>query len=422
MEIKEMVALARKAQKEYQATHNQQSVDNICRAAAKVIYENAEMLAREAVDETGMGVYEDKVSKNRGKSKGVWYNLHDKKSVGILNIDERTGLIEIAKPMGVVGAVTPTTNPIVTPMSNIIFALKTCNAIIISPHPRSKKCSKHAVDLILEAIKPLQDGVIADIDSTKEMITYFIHKIYGNSLFKPEVMICVPIEVTSVERKALFDAVKGAKKTYIIEEGRAAIIGSGVNISQPEGSMVIDIGGGSTDIAILSLDEIIASKSIRIAGNKFDEDIVKYVKRKYNLLIGDRTAEKIKKEMATAIKLQSPEVMEIKGRDLESGIPNTVEINANEIYEAIEDSLFQIVNSTKEVLEKCPPELAADILDNGIVMTGGGSLIQNFVDMMEKEVGIKVFLSPNPLDSVVLGGGAAFDNKKLLRTLQMKEN
>ena len=149
----------------------------------------------------------------------------------------------------------------------------------------------------IQAIKPLQDGVIADIDSTKEMITYFIHKIYGNSLFKPEVMICVPIEVTSVERKALFDAVKGAKKTYIIEEGRAAIIGSGVDISQPEGSMVIDIGGGSTDIAILSLDEIIASKSIRIAGNRFDEDIVKYVKRKYNLLIGDRTAEKIKKEL-----------------------------------------------------------------------------------------------------------------------------
>ena len=269
----------------------------------------------------------------------------------------------------------------------------------------------------IQAIKPLQDGVIADIDSTKEMITYFIHKIYGNSLFKPEVMICVPIEVTSVERKALFDAVKGAKKTY-----RAAIIGSGVDISQPEGSMVIDIGGGSTDIAILSLDEIIASKSIRIAGNRFDEDIVRYVKRKYNLLIGDRTAEKIKKELGSALKVQSPEVMEIKGRDLETGIPNTVEVNANEIYEAIEDSLFQIVNSTKEVLEKCPPELAADILDNGIVMTGGGSLIRNFIDMMEKEVGIKVFLSPNPLDSVVLGGGAAFDNKKLLRTLQMKEN
>lgn len=274
----------------------------------------------------------------------------------------------------------------------------------------------------IEAIKPLRDGVIADIDSTKEMISHFIYKIYGNGLFKPEVMICVPIEVTSIERKALFDAVKGAKKTYIIEEGRAAIIGSGVNISQPEGNMVIDIGGGSTDIAILSLDEIIASKSIKIAGNKFDDDIVRFIKKKYNLLIGDRTAEKIKKELATAIKSKNPEVMAIKGRDLETGIPNTVDVNANEIYDAIEDSLYQIVNSTKEVLEKCPPELSADILDNGIVMTGGGSLIHNFIDLMEKEIGIKVYLSNNPLDSVVLGGGAAFDNKKLLKTLQMREN
>ena len=274
----------------------------------------------------------------------------------------------------------------------------------------------------IEAIKPLRDGVIADIDSTKEMISHFIYKIYGNGLFKPEVMICVPIEVTSIERKALFDAVKGAKKTYIIEEGRAAIIGSGVNISQPEGNMVIDIGGGSTDIAILSLDEIIASKSIKIAGNKFDDDIVRFIKKKYNLLIGDRTAEKIKKELATAIKSSNPEVMAIKGRDLETGIPNTVDVDANEIYDAIEDSLYQIVNSTKEVLEKCPPELSADILDNGIVMTGGGSLIHNFIDLMEKEIGIKVYLSNNPLDSVVLGGGAAFDNKKLLKTLQMREN
>ena len=274
----------------------------------------------------------------------------------------------------------------------------------------------------IEAIKPLQDGVIADIESTKEMLSYFIHKIYGNSLFKPEVMICLPIQVSSIERKALFDAVRGAKKTYIIEEGRAAIIGSGINISQPEGNMVVDIGGGSTDIAILSLDEIIASKSLKIAGNKFDEDIVKYVKRKHNILIGERTAEKIKKELGTAIPEANPEKMDIKGRDLETGIPNTVEINANEIYEAIEDSLYQIVNSAKEVLEKCPPELAADILDNGIVMTGGGSLIKNLIEMMEKEIGIKVYLAENPLDSVVLGGGIAFDNKKLLKTLQMREN
>ena len=274
----------------------------------------------------------------------------------------------------------------------------------------------------IEAIKPLQDGVIADIDSTKEMISYFLQKIYGNALFKPEIMICVPINVTSVERKALFDSVKGAKKTYIIEEGRAAIIGSGIDISQPEGNMVVDIGGGSTDIAILSLDEVISSKSIKTAGNKFDEDIVKYIKRKYNLLVGERTAEKIKKELGTAIRLPEPEIMTIKGRDLELGIPNTVEVNSNEIYEAIEDSLYQIVNSSKEVLEKCPPELAADILDNGIVMTGGGSLIKNFVELMEKEIGIKVYLAENPLISVVLGGGMAFDNKKLLRTLQMRES
>lgn len=177
MEIKEMVSLAREAQKQYQATHNQESVDNICRAAAKVIYENAEILAREAVDETRMGVYEHKVAKNQGKSKGVWYNLHDKKSVGILNIDERTGMIEIAKPIGVVGAVTPTTNPIVTPMSNIIFALKTCNAIIIAPHPRSKKCSAHAVRLIKEAIAPFNvpDAMVQiieepSIEKTQELM------------------------------------------------------------------------------------------------------------------------------------------------------------------------------------------------------------------------------------------------------------
>lgn len=177
MEIKEMVSLAREAQKQYQATHNQESVDNICRAAAKIIYENAELLAREAVDETRMGVYEHKVAKNQGKSKGVWYNLHDKKSVGILNIDERTGMIEIAKPIGVVGAVTPTTNPIVTPMSNIIFALKTCNAIIIAPHPRSKNCSAHAVRLIKEAIAPFNvpDAMVQiieepSIEKTQELM------------------------------------------------------------------------------------------------------------------------------------------------------------------------------------------------------------------------------------------------------------
>ena len=274
----------------------------------------------------------------------------------------------------------------------------------------------------IEAIKPLKDGVIADLDATREMISMFMDNIYGSSIFKPEVMICVPLEVTPVERKALFDSVPGAKKIYIIEEGRAAIIGSGIDISKPSGNMVIDIGGGSTDVAILSLDEVIASKSIRIAGNKFDEDIVRYVRNKHNLLIGDRTAEKIKKELGTAIPEETPKTMIIKGRQLEIQTPVSLEINSNEVYEAIKPALDSIVNATKEVLEKSPPELAADILDNGIVMTGGGSMIKEFPTLMEKEVKVKVYLTENPLNSVVLGGGKVFDNKKLLKTLQMKEN
>ena len=186
--------------------------------------------------------------------------------------------------------------------------------------------------------------------------------------------------------------------------------------------MVIDIGGGSTDVAILSLDEVIASKSIRIAGNKFDEDIVRYVRNKHNLLIGDRTAEKIKKELGTAIPEDVPKTMIIKGRQLDVQTPVSLEINSNEIYEAIKPALDSIVSATKEVLEKSPPELAADILDNGIVMTGGGSMIKDFPTLMEKEVKVKVYLTENPLNSVVLGGGKVFDNKKLLKTLQMKEN
>lgn len=272
------------------------------------------------------------------------------------------------------------------------------------------------------AIKPLKDGVIADLDVTKEMLNYFITKIYGHAIFKPEVMICVPLEVTSVERKALFDSVIGAKKIYIIEEGRAAIIGSGIDISRPSGHMVIDIGGGSTDIAILSLNEVIASRSIRIAGNTFDNDIVRYIKNKYSLQIGERAAENIKKNLATALPKENPKKMPVKGLNIDLGTPESLEISENEIYEAMKNSLYAIVNAAKEVLEKCPPELAADLLENGIVMTGGGALIKGFADLIASEVRVKVFVSKAPLDAVVLGGGYAFDNQKLIKTLQVKEN
>ncbi|WP_392444627.1 rod shape-determining protein [Sneathia vaginalis] len=272
------------------------------------------------------------------------------------------------------------------------------------------------------AIKPLKDGVIADLDVTKEMLNYFITKIYGHAIFKPEVMICVPLEVTSVERKALFDSVIGAKKIYIIEEGRATIIGSGIDISRPSGHMVVDIGGGSTDIAILSLNEVIASRSIRIAGNTFDNDIVRYIKNKYSLQIGERATENIKKNLATALPKENPKKMPVKGLNIDLGTPESLEISENEIYEAMKNSLYAIVNTAKEVLEKCPPELATDLLENGIVMTGGGALIKGFADLIASEVRVKVFVSKSPLDAVVLGGGYAFDNQKLIKTLQVKEN
>ncbi len=272
-------------------------------------------------------------------------------------------------------------------------------------------------------IRPLNEGVISDIDATREMLNVFIRKIYGGSPFKPELMVCVPIEITSVEKRAIFDAAIGAKKVYLIEEGRAAVVGSGANISLPEGNTVIDIGGGSTDIAILSLDEIISSKSIRVASNKFDEDIVKYVKKEFNLLIGDKTAEEIKIELGTAMEVpeNENEISTIKGRDIATGIPKTIEITSNQVYEAIKDSINEIVAALKEVLEKCPPELSADIIDNGIILTGGGSLIKNLDKLIEKEVKISIKRASNPLESVVVGGGMAFNNKKLLRTLEMKE-
>ena len=236
-------------------------------------------------------------------------------------------------------------------------------------------------------------------------------------------MICVPLEMTSVEKRAIFDAAIGAKKVYLIEEGKAAVVGSGVNISLPEGNTVIDIGGGSTDIAILSMDEIISSKSIRVASNKFDDDIIKYVKKEFNLLIGDKTAEEIKIELGTAIKVPETEneISNIKGRDLTSGIPKTVEITSNQVYEAIKDSVNEILAALKEVLENCPPELSADVLDNGIILTGGGSLIKNLDKLIEDEVKIIIKRASNPLESVVVGGGKAFNNKKLLRALEMKE-
>lgn len=274
------------------------------------------------------------------------------------------------------------------------------------------------------AVRPLSEGVIADYDITEAMIKYFIKKIFGKMNFMlPEVMICVPIEVTGVEKRAVLEAAisAGAKRAYLIEEARAAALGSGIDISAPEGNMIVDIGGGSTDIAVISLGGTVVSTSIRTAGNNFDEDIIKYIKKTHNLLIGEKTAEQIKIQIGTALPLEEVELMTIKGRDLMTGLPKPIEITSAEVLEAIEDSLMEIVTSVKHVLEKTPPELAADIVDKGIVMAGGGSLIRNFPDLISKHTHLQVKLAADPLVSVVIGAGMALDKIDVLRKIEKAE-
>lgn len=305
--------------------------------------------------------------------------------------------------------------------SVIVYNVKTNDVIAVGSEAR-EMIGKNPHSL--RVVKPLIDGVISDLDATRDMLTHFIKQIYGISPFKPEILICVPIEVTTVERRALFDAIPGAKKVYILEEGRAALIGSDINISKPEGNMVVDIGGGSTDVAILSLDEIVVSKSIRTAGNSFDAAIIKYVKEELNLNIGDRLAEKIKKQIASALPVEEAEndILKISGKDIKTGIPKEINITTNDVQIAIYTALMSIVDAVKEVLGNCPPDLASDVLNNGIILTGGGAYIKYLDSLIEREVGIKVIKSDIPLESVVRGGGIAFDNEKLMSTLLMKEN
>lgn len=274
------------------------------------------------------------------------------------------------------------------------------------------------------AVRPLSEGVIADYDITEAMIKYFIKKIFGTyRFFMPEIMICVPIDVTGVEKRAVLEAAisAGAKRAYLIEEARAAAIGSGMDIAAPEGNLIIDIGGGSTDVAVISLGGTVVSRTIRIAGNNFDNDIIKYVKRTYNLLIGEKTAEEIKMKIGTALPLEEEETMEVKGRDLIMGLPKTVTISSEEVREAIKDSLSEILQCVKSVLEKVPPELASDIVDKGMIMTGGGSLIRNFPEMISKHTNLKVILADNPLESVVIGAGLALDQIEILRKIEKAE-
>mgnify|MGYP003302383195 FL=1 len=269
----------------------------------------------------------------------------------------------------------------------------------------------------VQAIRPMKDGVIADFEITEMMLNSFIRKVNGKSfLSRPRILICCPSNITQVEKNAIKEAAErtGARKVFLEEEPKVAAVGAGLDISKPSGNMVIDIGGGTTDIAILSLGDIVTSESIKIAGNTFDADIIKYIKDKYKLLIGDRTAEDIKLEIGTVYPEGNNEKMEVKGRDLVTGLPHTISLCSEEVEEALRESVYTIIHSAKGVLEQTPPELAADIIDKGIIITGGGALIDGFDKLLAHELKVPVFVAESPLTCVVEGTGILLDNIHLL--------
>ncbi|WP_438447472.1 rod shape-determining protein [Gorillibacterium sp. sgz5001074] len=263
------------------------------------------------------------------------------------------------------------------------------------------------------AIRPLKDGVIADFEVTEKMLKYFIAKIGGKKWYShPRILICAPTNITSVEQKAIREAAErsGAKEVYMEEEPKAAAIGAGMDIFQPSGNMVVDIGGGTTDVAVLSMGDIVTSSSIKIAGDKFDNAIMKYIKNKYKLLIGERTSEDIKIRIATVFGDDRYEEMDIRGRDMVSGLPLTVTINSNEIREALWEPVSAIVTSAKSVLERTPPELSADIIDRGVILTGGGALLHGLDMLLAEELKVPVLVAEDPMHCVVKGTGIMLDN------------
>jgi len=270
----------------------------------------------------------------------------------------------------------------------------------------------------ITAIRPLREGVIADFDITEKMLKHFIHKVCGaNPLFKPRVMICVPSSITSVERRAVEDAARnaGAKEWYLIEEPVAAALGAGIDITKPAGSMVLDIGGGTTDVAVMSLGGIVLSDSVRVGGDKFDEAMVRYVKKRYNMLIGERTAEDIKITVGTVFPNGRNESMEVRGRDLVSGLPASVTISSMECLEAFAEPTNSIVALVRSVLERCPPELASDIVDKGIIMTGGGAMLDGLDKLIAEVTQVPCNLAEDAVSCVARGTGVALENLDALR-------
>ena len=267
------------------------------------------------------------------------------------------------------------------------------------------------------AVRPLKDGVIADFDITTNMLENFLKKACGNSMFsRPRVVICIPSGVTEVERRAVREATlkAGARQVSVIEEPMAAAIGAGLPISEPTGSMIVDIGGGTAEIAVISLGGIVASRSVRMAGDMFDQAIIAFIKRKYNLLIGERTAEQIKIEIGSAYPMDPEMTMEIKGRNLVDGLPKNIVVHSEDVREALLECLVKITSAIKETLERTPPELSADIIDHGITLTGGGALLRGLDQLIQSETGIDVHVAEDPLDCVAKGAGAVLDHVDVL--------
>ena len=274
-------------------------------------------------------------------------------------------------------------------------------------------------------IRPMKDGVIADFDATEEMLKYFITKVHHRKSFiSPRVIIGVPSGITQVEQRAVKDAAhaSGAREVYLIEEPMAAALGVGLPVGEPFGNMIVDIGGGTTDVAIISLDGIVFSKAVRVGGDKMDEAIIAYIKRKYNLMIGDRTAEMIKIECGSAYPTEKIPPMEVKGRDLISGIPKAINVTEEEVREALQESVVLILDTIKVTLENTPPELAADIVDRGIVLAGGGALLKGLDILIREHTGVPVIVPDDPLTAVVRGCGAMLDKLELLKKIAIATN
>ncbi|MFC5589154.1 rod shape-determining protein [Sporosarcina soli] len=263
------------------------------------------------------------------------------------------------------------------------------------------------------AIRPMKDGVIADFDVTEAMLRHFINKLNVKGfLSKPRILICCPTNITSVEQKAIRQAAEksGGKKIFLEEEPKVSAIGAGMDIFQPSGNMVVDIGGGTTDVAVLSMGDIVTSQSIKVAGDTFDNDITQYIKKQYKLLIGERTAENIKMNVGTVFPKGRNEQMDIRGRDMVSGLPRTITVHSEEIGNALKESIYLVVHAAKSVLEQTPPELSADIIDRGVFLTGGGALLNGIDQLLAEELKVPVFISDNPLNCVAIGTGILLDN------------